>query len=124
MRITEATVEMIGNMKFLKELLTEMDDDEWSAREDEMMQDDMARKHADRRSRVMKDAGLNAYTVHVDLMDDKAYQYSRDNKDVRNMRMVLRAHKLDYSPEVAEIMVNFRPEQKHIDSMRSKRGMR
>lgn len=109
-------------MKFLKELLTEMNDDEWSYREDEMMTDHLLRKKAEERNTIMSNAGLNAYEVHVGLMDDEAYQYSRENKDIRNMRMVLRAHGMDHSPEVAEIMVNFEPEQKYVDSMLKRRG--
>ena len=98
----------------VNEILREMDDDEWSYREDDMMTNHLLRKKNIERNARMKDAGMNAYTVHKKLMNDEAYQYSREHNDVRNMRIVLHAHGLCYTEECANYMLTFEPEEQYL----------
>ena len=54
-----------------------------------------------------EDETMTAQQVHDKLKNDRAYIWSRENKDWHNMMIVLRAHGLKYSFEHAQIMINF-----------------
>lgn len=45
-------------------------------------------------------------TITTQLIDDVEFIYSLDNNDAFNMQMVLRAHGLEHSYEVAQSLIN------------------
>jgi hypothetical protein len=45
-------------------------------------------------------------TITAQLIDDVGFIYSLDNNDAFNMQMVLRAHGLEHSHEVAQSLIN------------------
>lgn len=49
---------------------------------------------------------MTAQQVHAQLQNDKAYQYSREHKDVANMMIVLRAHGFNCTIDHAITMIN------------------
>jgi len=50
---------------------------------------------------------MTAQQVHDKLKGDRAYMWSRQHRDHRNMMIVLRAHGLRFSWRHADALINF-----------------